>query len=251
MFFIVFMFLVVWLFMSFRNLGNFEFVLLFIIFLAYFLYLMNEKPVHEYFVDGESTVVQEESAAVVVQEEWVQPEEVLEEGDDGNIHRYTNLRMREITQENKLKYGSSNVQKGQGTKGTGGGSRESKWSLQRDETAVVGFGGFVQAMKNTVVQAGQALKQVAQLPSEIKRRVMPEMDRLVSDTLPKDPLGNYLEFTSFDTATFSNDPYIASDKGNINMAAFSNLRDEYKACDAVFRDLRFADCNLYISTFYS
>lgn len=189
---ICFIFTVVWILMSFNNLGNLEF---FIITLLLIYYLMT------FIKNKENFVVQEES--MIMQEEC--------SNDDCKENSFIHL----VTQY--LRRGSKKLSK-------------------YDSVLISSIYDYIHHLKGTV-------GKLRLLPTEVKKRVVPELDRLIKNTpFPKDPYGGMEDIVTLDSTLFP-------DSIGKNPTLLKTISNEYKSCDLVFRDLFFHDKVLYMKLF--
>jgi hypothetical protein len=91
--------------------------------------------------------------------------------------------------------------------------------------------------------------QVHQFPDEIKTRIGGDLDRMINEASPKTPDGDYIEYVSFDSNFFNKnkDPQLA----NSDPDMLKKVQKDYKACDAVFRDLMYSNPAKYKELFYT
>lgn len=212
---LAFILIVLWLLMSYKNLGNIEFGTMLIFLVKYVMYLQTSKHPLEYFV------VQEENK--VVQEEVTQEEQ---ESSDvcNNIETPTPTT----------------------SQGTGGAVAQivsMKMIKPIKSTICENWSKFQNFSR-----------QFQRLPGEIKTRIGSDFDRMINEAAPKTPSGGYVDKISFDTMYFNTnkdaqlsnaDPEKFKDSD-----IFKKTKQEYKICDTVLRDLYYVNPTKYKAMFY-
>lgn len=93
---------------------------------------------------------------------------------------------------------------------------------------------------SVITKIKKTTDDIQKFPQEIKKRMVPEIDRLIYSVNPRDPSGAYEEVVIIDTFQFP----------NMSPDQLKQLAVEYSLIDKVFRDLKFANHVKYISMFY-
>jgi len=115
-------------------------------------------------------------------------------------------------------------------------------AVHDDDAIINNYVGFLKRLKNQYNSMNFVdYKSILALPTQVKGRVIPEINRLISSISNKDVNGNPQEIVSVDRDTF---------KEVTSEDSFETLRHDYFLIDKVIRDLRVSDEDLYRKVFY-
>lgn len=228
--FYTFFCLIIWLFMSYSTLGNFEFCILFIIFFSYLLFLLIPKDQIDTFVQAPAPAqapskTQTNSNNSGVAEEIKKISKILDEQD-----KEINI----IQQEDVI-----------------------------IEEEVVSLSNTVRGL---LANTTSIVTDIQKMPGEIKKRFGAELDRLIYNVSPKTPSGDYVKMTSIDENFFKKikkDSRVSKElqdeqasliskyPGEFSVDEIKKMKYEYMLIDMLLRELYHVNKDYYNKLFYS
>lgn len=232
LFFFVFVCMIVWLIMSYSELGNFEFFLLFIIFLSYLVYLLMNKKTSENFIDVDETTPQPQPQNDVI----------------NKIKLITSL-IGEVKEEDRVM-----------SKVIGDVKEEDKVLSNEIKVVEEEQQNISSSISNIYTKVYVLIQDLQKFPGEMKHRFGSELDRLINNVTPLSPTGEFVNYVSIDSNYFNpphnmnssqSDFYTKGQSIQYNVDEMKKISHEYMLIDKVFRDLYYVDKDRYNKIFYN
>jgi len=255
--------------MSYSELGNIEFFILFLIFTTYLVYLLMSKGKGENEAYANAPVVQEEdiSGAIMKKVNILESSvQVLQEASGSAMKKVNDIgsstsskmqaledtamkKVNDLVSQNQRIFAKINVLQEVDSE-----FASSLYIVQEEQQ------GLATSFTSMFSKIGLLVRDLQKFPGEMKKRFASELDRLIRNVTPQTPSGDFVNFVSID-ASYFNPPKVADDPNQkmfyteekhieYNPEEMQKVAIEYMLIDKVFRDLYYVDEKRYNSIFY-